>query len=90
MDFPTCVGMARNSDLMAVYLGGFPHLRGDGPPLGDLTRRREQISPPAWGWPEVIRYATERVKDFPTCVGMARCRPASPASFDLKGSGIKF
>ena len=51
---------------------GFPHPRGDGPASHDRGHFLAAISPPTWGWPESLPRFLERLKDFPTHVGMAR------------------
>ncbi len=51
-DFPTRVGMARCGNRGRRPARGFPHPRGDGPPLFSAPGLRSVISPPAWGWPD--------------------------------------
>ncbi len=44
-------------------------------------RQEWQISPPAWGWPDRPRREQQRIRDFPTRVGMARNGAMSNAAF---------
>ena len=71
-DFPTRVGMARNSGSAQVNIVRFPHPRGDGPARHINRRGRCVISPPAWGWPGQQADPARNRSDFPTRVGMAR------------------
>ena len=71
-DFPTRVGMARSLRIITTRTSGFPHPRGDGPPVKNRPRLRLAISPPAWGWPGENEYVQSAGVDFPTRVGMAR------------------
>ena len=71
-DFPTRVGMARNSTSANSGYWRFPHPRGDGPPTPWSARCSRLISPPAWGWPGRSRRPAGPLPDFPTRVGMAR------------------
>ena len=64
--------MARSPPFPLDISGGFPHLRGDGPPARKSRPCTTLISPPAWGWPAVRGVAEACEHDFPTCVGMAR------------------
>ena len=45
--------------------------------LGERLAEELQISPPAWGWPDLFEADGVLLADFPTRVGMARCNPAS-------------
>ncbi len=79
-DFPTRVGMARSNSPKPPPARRFPHPRGDGPFLEELLFHFLAISPPAWGWPEVMNERKNTWFDFPTRVGMARRRtPRGPA-----------
>ncbi len=71
-DFPTRVGMARGCRVIAFHLPRFPHPRGDGPGSDPVTATILEISPPAWGWPELEKFIQAAEQDFPTRVGMAR------------------
>ena len=74
-DFPTRVGMARSRRNMHTGTRGFPHPRGDGPSGDVVSLGNFPISPPAWGWPDLLTPRSYPLKDFPTRVGMARRRP---------------
>ncbi len=71
-DFPTRVGMARKEARPRTGGPRFPHPRGDGPKQLSLNGPTYEISPPAWGWPDVLAHHRPAVRDFPTRVGMAR------------------
>ena len=73
-DFPTRVGMARIAVCNNVPNSRFPHPRGDGPQRNTGHRLLGLISPPAWGWPVLVRFLRQGRGDFPTRVGMARRR----------------
>ncbi len=79
--FPTRVGMARAWYWMSFDARGFPHTRGDGPPISSTASPVAWFSPHAWGWPDQSRFRAVRQPVFPTRVGMARstARPRNHA-----------
>ncbi len=72
IDFPTRVGMARQSGCNRREKDRFPHPRGDGPESFPAASLPVSISPPAWGWPVGAEGTIRCLNDFPTRVGMAR------------------
>ena len=66
--------MARTNVFTVAALAGFPHPRGDGPPVRLVVVAVVMISPPAWGWPVGGNPVDPFTQDFPTRVGMARLR----------------
>ena len=70
--FPTRVGMVRRIGLGAMNTRSFPHSRGDGPHLLFSLSFQFQFSPLAWGWSGKCLNTLERLKVFPTRVGMVR------------------
>ncbi len=51
----------------------FPHARGGGPQLEKGGDKAAQFSPRTWGWTVVAGIPGERVRVFPTHVGVDRC-----------------
>ena len=82
---PTRVGMVRSAGRDDSMVSGSPHPRGDGPPAQRQKPRRQQFSPPAWGWSiPALRWQRPYLV-LPTRVGMvlvsqraARGRQGSP------------
>ncbi len=70
--FPTRVGMDRVGSLEPSKPGGFPHPRGDGPPLIGCFSSEGKFSPPAWGWTDEPASVYRWLEVFPTRVGMDR------------------
>ncbi len=79
-DFPTRVGMARQTMKPKRSAKRFPHPRGDGPHSPSSRAETRQISPPAWGWPVKLARPFVKTYDFPTRVGMARMLYAAVGS----------
>ena len=71
-EFPTPVGMARNSCPVCCSSARVPHACGDGPSLTTGSFRRAGSSPRLWGWPVQGAPAVADGVEFPTPVGMAR------------------
>ncbi len=88
---PTCVGMVRPSCPMPRPPARSPHVRGDGPERGALSRQLWSFSPRAWGWSVSGNRGLGRYPVLPTCVGMVRhhARPSAktPRSPHVRGDG---
>ena len=70
--FPARAGMARPTITAGFIPYGVPRPRGDGPSPPRSMRRPAPRSPPARGWPDIIRRDQSRDEAFPARAGMAR------------------
>ncbi len=70
--FPTRVGMVRQRRRRCAGAASFPHTRGDGPDIRQLSEVPVRFSPHAWGWSVGGGEIRRRHFVFPTRVGMVR------------------
>ncbi len=70
--FPTRVGMDRRVGVQVGHGQGFPHARGDGPPVYSVITGASAFSPRAWGWTVGTQHGSRNRVVFPTRVGMDR------------------
>ena len=81
-DFPTRVGMFRQSVCATLALWRFPHTRGDVPSCHKTLLLSCWISPHAWGCSEEVDTEYTEQEDFPTRVGMFRFQNRCSAAGD--------
>ncbi len=70
--YPTCVGMDRLINRLFSWIGGLPHMRGDGSLTGFHEWLKIQFTPHAWGWIVSSMWRLLWARVYPTCVGMDR------------------